>query len=68
MAYYQTVYCFNLKTAAAINLDAMAEATVALGYKGSPKDIANAVLFLVNDKSSYITGSEFVVDGGQTLM
>lgn len=58
----------GVETAAAINLDAMAEATVALGYKGSPKDIANAVLFLVNDNSSYITGSEFVVDGGQTLM
>ena len=34
-----------------------------LGF-GRPDDIANAVHFLVSDKSRWITGSEFVVDGG----
>lgn len=34
-----------------------------LGF-GKPEDIANAVSFLVSDKSRWITGSEFVVDGG----
>jgi len=40
------------------------EATCPLGYIGSTRDIANAVLFLVSDAASYITGQVFAVDGG----
>ncbi|MBB4858398.1 NAD(P)-dependent dehydrogenase (short-subunit alcohol dehydrogenase family) [Novosphingobium chloroacetimidivorans] len=35
---------------------------------GSPLDIANMNLFLASDESGYITGCEFVVDGGSTAM
>ncbi|WP_116366674.1 SDR family NAD(P)-dependent oxidoreductase [Parahaliea mediterranea] len=42
------------------------EDLVPLGRVGEVEDVANAVLFLVSPASSYITGTELVVDGGQT--
>jgi NAD(P)-dependent dehydrogenase (short-subunit alcohol dehydrogenase family) len=35
-----------------------------LGRVGKPKDISEAVLFLLSDKSEWMSGSEMVVDGG----
>jgi NAD(P)-dependent dehydrogenase (short-subunit alcohol dehydrogenase family) len=37
-----------------------------LGRAGLPADIAELVLFLVSDRASFITGGEFVIDGGQS--
>lgn len=34
---------------------------------GVPRDVANAVLFLVSEESSYITGQVLMVDGGKSL-
>ena len=31
---------------------------------GTPQDIANAVLYLLSDSASWVTGSHFVIDGG----
>ena len=40
---------------------------VPLGRLGTPRDVADAVLFLASDEAAYITGTTIVVDGGQTL-
>jgi NAD(P)-dependent dehydrogenase (short-subunit alcohol dehydrogenase family) len=36
----------------------------ALKYRGSPEDIAEAIVFLTSDKARFITGQNIVVDGG----
>ncbi|HRX37527.1 MAG TPA: SDR family oxidoreductase [Aestuariivirga sp.] len=43
------------------------EEAVPLGRLGTPRDIANAAVFLASDDASYITGTTITVDGGQTL-
>lgn len=36
----------------------------AIGHIGQPEDVANAVLYLVSDEASFVTGSMLTVDGG----
>jgi len=45
----------------------MMEEAVPLGRLGTPRDIANAALFLASDEAAYITGTTIIVDGGQIL-
>ncbi len=46
-------------------LDDMIE-RVPLGRIGRPEEIAYGVLYLASDESSFVTGSELVIDGGRT--
>jgi len=41
-------------------------ASVPSGVLGQPQDIANGILFLASDHSSYMSGSELVIDAGVT--
>lgn len=48
------------------DLNARAAQSVPTGVLGQPQDIANGILFLASDQSSYMTGSELVIDAGVT--
>ena len=41
-------------------------ARTAIGRMGTPPDIAYGALYLASDESSFVTGSELVIDGGVT--
>ena len=38
-----------------------------LGRYGQPKDIALAIIYLISDASSWVTGTNLVIDGGLTI-
>jgi NAD(P)-dependent dehydrogenase (short-subunit alcohol dehydrogenase family) len=48
-------------------LDAATTALHPLGRRGRPDDVAEAVLFLATDASSFVTGTDLLVDGGLTM-
>ena len=37
------------------------------GRVGVPEDVANMMLYLASDESSYVSGGSFVIDGGRTV-
>jgi len=47
------------------NLEIM-KGRVPLGRFGRAEEIAYGVLYLASDESSFVTGSELVIDGGRT--
>ena len=49
-------------------LEKVVATRVPLGRFGRIDEIADAILFLVSDRSSYITGHALVVDGGERLV
>ena len=48
-------------------LKKMIKKEVPLERFGTPAEIANMVIFLLSDKSSFTTGSEIIIDGGQNI-
>lgn len=41
--------------------------SIPLGRTGQPKDVANLALFLASDESNFITGQDYVIDGGEII-
>ncbi|MEP6781012.1 MAG: SDR family oxidoreductase [Gemmatimonadaceae bacterium] len=48
-------------------MEKYARNAIPLGRWGSPRDVANMVAFLASPAGDWITGSIFVVDGGEWL-
>ena len=38
-----------------------------LGRKGAPSEMASVILFLASDEASFVTGADYIVDGGRSL-
>ncbi len=39
---------------------------IPLGRLGTPAEVADLCVYLLSDESSFVTGAEFVIDGGLT--
>lgn len=47
-------------------MDGIASA-IPLGRLADPKEVGELAAFLASDEASYLTGAQFVIDGGSTL-
>lgn len=48
-------------------LQTLIEKSVPMGRIAEPDEIADVAMFLSSPRSSYVTGSDWIVDGGTTL-
>ncbi len=41
--------------------------TIPLARFGKPYEVAKLIIYLLSDEADFITGSEFLIDGGQSI-
>lgn len=56
-----------IATASQTEGEAAGGSNTPIGRGGDPVEVANMIVFLCSKESSYITGQQFIVDGGNTL-
>ncbi len=69
--YYEDNIRVNCVCPGVIRIDTALEDDVEpdsnLNRRGIPEDVANAILYLASDESSWVTGQALIVDGGESL-
>ena len=58
----------QLANVSAADAEQMSLRQVPFGEVGEPEDVGYLILYLASDESKYVTGSEFMVDGGWHLV
>lgn len=58
-----------MQTEGVVGSNELEEAVKSIPMKrwGAPEDVANAAIYLLSDASSYVTGTNIVIDGGYTI-
>lgn len=58
---------FEIQMGGREKLDKYVETTIPMGRFGTVKEIADGIVFLASDKSSFMTGHALVIDGGECI-
>lgn len=61
------VRCCCVSPGPVLTRDAMAGMTTLMNRAADPQEIVDLVLYLLSDKAAFITGSNFLIDGGRML-
>ena len=56
----------GLDAAALDEVAAQIQGQIPLGRFGTPAEVADMCVYLLSDESRFVTGAEFVIDGGLT--